>query len=93
LPSTQILLLGLLPRGQSPDAPLRQPIAEVNSLIADLGNEDHVTFVDFGGWFLQPDGTISPYMMADYTHPTLLGYEYYTAAIWGTIVQMLFAPQ
>jgi hypothetical protein len=42
-----------------------------------------------GGDFLQPDGTISPAVMSDFAHPTLLGYELYTAAIWSPLLELL----
>ena len=89
LPRTQILLLGILPRGESPFDPLRTLVAEVNDLISTLGTEDRVTYLDIGGYFLQPDGTISADVMPDYLHPSLWGYDIYTAAIWGTLLELL----
>ena len=88
LPKTQILLLGLLPRGQSPDDPLRAKVAQVNTLIAGLEGKG-VTFLDVGADFLQSDGTLSPRVMPDFLHPSLLGYQIYTAAIWETLTSLL----
>jgi lysophospholipase L1-like esterase len=96
LPSTRILLLGILPRGQSPDDPLRQPIAQTNALISQLA--DHrVQYLDIGSQFLQPDGSISSSVMFDYAHPSLLGYQIFTAAIEPAVMNMLsegpYAPR
>jgi beta-glucosidase len=89
LPQSRILLLGILPRGQTPAEPLRIPIAEVNSQLAQLTDGNQVRFLDLGNNFLEPDGTISRQVMADYLHPTLWGYEIYTASIWETLLEML----
>jgi lysophospholipase L1-like esterase/Ca2+-binding EF-hand superfamily protein len=87
LPKTRILLLGVLPRGQSPADPFRAKIAQVNALIAGL--EGGVTFLDIGADFLQPDGTLSSAVMPDFLHPSLFGYQIYTAAIWETLLTLL----
>jgi len=89
LPDTRILLLGILPRGQTPDDPLRTQVAEVNRLIAGLDDGDRVRFLDIGGWFLQPDGRISPDVMPDFAHPSLKGYQLYADAIGPPLVGML----
>ncbi len=89
LPQTKILLLGILPRGQTPAEPLRVPIAEVNSQLAQLADGSRVRFLDIGNNFLEPDGTISRQVMGDYLHPTLWGYDIYTASIWDTLLNML----
>lgn len=91
LPKTQILLLGLLPRGQSPADPLRAKVAQVNTLIAGLEGKG-VTFLDIGADFLQPDGTLSSRVMPDFLHPSLLGYQIYTAALWEPLMALLAEP-
>jgi lysophospholipase L1-like esterase/Ca2+-binding EF-hand superfamily protein len=88
LPETQILLLGILPRGESPADPLRQKVAQVNDRISELAG-GRVRFRDIGAGFLEPDSTISPAVMPDYLHPSLLGYEIYTASVWWELRQML----
>lgn len=88
LPQTQILLLGIFPRGQSPTDPFRARIAQVNQSIAGLEGEG-VTYLDIGSWFLQTDGSIAPTVMADFVHPTAYGYQLYTAAIWDTLFGLL----
>jgi lysophospholipase L1-like esterase len=77
-PSTQILLLGLLPRGEKPDDPLRPKIKAVNAAIATL---DGTTFLDFGGRLLQSDGTISKELMPDFLHLSDKGYRIWADAV------------
>ena len=89
LPGTRVLLLGVLPLHQSPADPLRGEIAQLNGLLANLDDGDHVRFLDIGGRFLQPDGALSPAVMPDFVHPSLLGYQIYADAIRGTLLQML----
>ena len=88
LPNTRILLLGVLPRGESRADPFRKPIARVNNLIADLDG-DRVSYLDIGGWFLAPDGSIPAAFMSDFLHPTLWGYEVYTSQVWGPMLGLL----
>jgi beta-glucosidase len=89
LPRSRVLLLGILPRGQTPAEPLRVPIAEVNGQLSQLADGSQVRYLDIGSNFLEPDGTISQKVMSDYLHPTLWGYDIYTASIWDTLLDML----
>jgi beta-glucosidase len=89
LPNTKILLLGILPRGQNFNDPLRQPIAQVNQLISQLDDGNQVKFLDIGSAFLERDATISTAVMPDYLHPSLLGYQIYTAAVLPTLQDLL----
>jgi len=89
-PSTEILLLGLLPRGASPADPLRGEVAAVNSQIAGLADGSRVRYLDLGPAVTLPDGAIAPNFLApDYVHPDARGYRLLTAAIVPTIVSML----
>jgi lysophospholipase L1-like esterase len=90
LPTTRILLLGILPGGESPDNPLRPLIAQTNSMISQLAGPQ-VQYLDVGSQFLEPDGSISSSVMFDYFHPTLLGYQIYTNAIESAVGDMLLA--
>ena len=40
-----------------------------------------LTVAGVGTYTANPDGTISPAVMADYLHPTAYGYELYAAAV------------
>jgi hexosaminidase len=79
-PQMKILLLGVFPRGQRPDAQ-RDKIAAVNGALAKLTDGEAVYYLDIGGRFLQPDGTISADVMPDYLHLSTRGYEVWAEAI------------
>ncbi len=77
-PETRIILMGIFPRGEKPEDPMRAKIAELNRLIADFANAPGITFLDIGARLTQTDGTISKQTMGDFLHPSESGY-----AIWG----------
>jgi hypothetical protein len=81
----------VLPRGQSPADPLRGEVAAANRLLAGLNDGNCVRFLDIGGWFTGPGGWISPAVLSDFVHPTLWGYQLYTAAVWPTLISLLAA--
>jgi lysophospholipase L1-like esterase len=96
LPAASILLLGILPRGRNWNAPLRAPIVETNSLIAQLANGSSVTFLDAGGLFLDLNGTIPTALMPEAVHPSRQGYQLLSAALQQPLQQLLAgaaAPQ
>jgi lysophospholipase L1-like esterase len=80
-PHAQILLLGIFPRSPKPTDPARAWIAKVNAIISGYSSDPRVTYLDFGAKFLQPDGTLTPDIMADYLHPGAKGYEIWASAI------------
>lgn len=73
LPGVPILLLSILPAGESPDAELRKKIIEADELIAKM-QVPGVTVVNIGSILLEPDGTISKSILRDFLHPTEAGY-------------------
>jgi lysophospholipase L1-like esterase len=73
LPGVPIVLLSILPAGESPEDKLRKRIIEANELIAKL-EVPGVTLVDIGSVLLEPDGTISKSILRDFLHPTEAGY-------------------
>jgi len=83
-PATRILLLGIFPRGPSPDA-TRAKVDAVNERIAKLNGHDGVTYLDIGHVFLEPDGSISKDVMYDFLHPSALGYSRWAAAMKPTL--------
>jgi lysophospholipase L1-like esterase len=89
LPRTKILLLGVFPRAEKPDSPVRQQVVQINSLIAKLGDGKNVRFLDIGPKFLEPDGTLSKEVMSDLLHPGEKGYEIWAAAIKEPLAAML----
>lgn len=90
LDTTKVLLLGIFPRDHMPDTYNRKQVAEVNaSLAATLGKRDGVTYLDIGSTFLEPDGTISHEVMADYLHPTAKGYALWVKAMEPTLAKLM----
>jgi lysophospholipase L1-like esterase len=75
LPSTRILLLGLLPRSASPEAGLRRGTIAVNELIGNCGDDRTVTYADIGGVLLERDGSLSRAISPDLLHFSPAGYE------------------
>jgi lysophospholipase L1-like esterase len=87
-PGTKVLLLGILPCGPKPGTRQRAAIDQVNASISRLA-DNSVSYLDVGRRFLQPDGTISPIVMADYVHPTEAGYQIFAGAIRNTLRGLL----
>ena len=91
LPKTQVLLLGVFPRGQKPSA-VRERLKSVNQKIARLDDGSHVRFLDIEKAFLNEDGTISPKIMPDYLHLSRQGYRIWADAMEPTLWSMLDEP-
>lgn len=84
LPDTQLLLLGILPRGADAKNPNRDKIKAVNAELAKLDDGKKTRYLDIGDKFLEADGSISKDIMADALHPTPKGY-----VIWADAMQPL----
>ena len=93
-PNAKILLLAIFPRGEkaSPN-PGRDKINKVNPIIAKLDDGKHVFFLDIGGKFLEPDGSLTKEIMPDFLHLSAKGYEIWGAEINGTVLEMLGAKK
>jgi len=85
MPGVKILLLGIFPRGKTPDAN-RAKIAAINGKLAGL---EGVAYLDIGKAFLEPDGSISVGVMYDYLHPTAEGYRRWAEAMEPTLAGFL----
>ncbi len=88
LPQSNILLLGIFPRGEKP-GPQREKIAEINGIIAKLGGSHNVTFLDIGPKFLTPEGLITKDIMPDFLHPNEKGYRIWAEAIEPTVKKLM----
>ena len=80
LPAAKIILFGLFPRGQKDD-PIRAQVRDVNAGLAQLAEGDRVKFLDIGGKFLEPDGTLPRTMFPDLLHPNETGYKIWADAL------------
>lgn len=88
-PSTQILVLGVLPSGASGDHPRRQKIAALNRRLARLANGANVHYLDIGRFFLQTDGSLSKAVSFDYVHLTARGYKIWADAMGPKLRELL----
>jgi arylsulfatase A-like enzyme len=90
-PKTKVLLLGILPRGESPSDPMRVNNEQVNERIRSLADGEMVVYQDWSDQFLEPDGTISKAVMPDLLHLSGEGYRRWAEAIlpmlseWGVV--------
>ena len=73
-PTTRILLLGLWPRGATPNDPLRKRVAAVNTLIQSCGDNRSVFYADIGGVLLDAHGELTRNISPDLLHFTAAGY-------------------
>jgi len=64
-PQADVLILGIFPRGEEPDNPYRASIAQINSRLADLANDETIFYMDIGPEFLTEDGTLTAEIMPD----------------------------
>lgn len=80
-PQARILVNGVFPHQQSAKSPKRADVIELNRMIATLDDGKKVFFHDYGARFLQPDGDISPEIMADFLHLTPKGYQIWADAM------------
>ncbi|MFT3684221.1 MAG: GDSL-type esterase/lipase family protein [Phycisphaerales bacterium] len=84
LPDARIALSAVFPRGQHPN-PLRDKAAQTNALLtAYLATNDpshRVHFFDVGHLFLTPEGDIPADLMPDFLHPSVRGYQLWSAEL------------
>jgi beta-glucosidase len=89
LPDTHILLLGIFPRGESADDPLRQLNRETNTYLEKMGQDERVTYLNINEAFLDPGGKLSEEIMPDLLHPNETGYEIWAQAMKPTLSELL----
>jgi beta-glucosidase len=88
LPNSKILLLGIFPKGESPNAH-RDKIEDVNREIAKLHDGKAITYLDIGNRFVSDDGTISREVMPDSLHLSRAGYRIWADAMEPTLWSLL----
>lgn len=89
LPKTKVLVLGVFPRGERPDDPLRAKMSEVNNLIRGIGDGKMIHYLDINNKLLNPDGTQNRDIMPDLVHLSPRGYEIWGAAIEAPVTELL----
>ncbi|MBE2216054.1 MAG: mucin-desulfating sulfatase [Opitutaceae bacterium] len=92
IPACKILVLGLLPADEKPRTRLRKQIADTNRRLAENLHDGHSILVeDYSSVMLEPDGTISPEIMADFLHPTPAGYKRLADAMFPRMERYVFS--
>jgi lysophospholipase L1-like esterase len=87
-PDTKILLLGIFPRSPKATDPIRDKVKKTNELLAKLDGKN-VKYLDIGGKFLEPDGSLSKEIMPDFLHLSEKGYFIWAEAIDKDLKEML----
>ena len=90
-PKSRILLIGPLPRGETPSDPRRVYNKEVNKLLSKEKFDERIVYLDNGYLFLK-DGIISQTMMYDFLHLTIEGYRYLSESVFGNLLVLLGSP-
>ena len=88
-PKTQILLLGVFPRGSNPTDKRRQVNEGANKLFSKLNDGKHVHYLDIGPKFLQKDGTLTREIMPDLLHLSQKGYTIWAESIEAKLANLL----
>jgi beta-glucosidase len=89
LPETEVLLLAVFPRGETPDDELRQINNEINQRITSFADGEQVHFMNINSVFLDKDGTLPEGIMPDHLHPNEQGYELWAEAMLPAIRELL----
>lgn len=81
-PTSKILLLGIFPRGEFPNDPLRIKANKVNKMIKSFSDDQAIFYKDIKLAFLTADGKGDPTKMsADFLHLKKEGYRAWAEAI------------
>ena len=80
-PEAKILLLGVFPRDENPDGPLRQINNKLNELLAKFDDGGRIHYLDLSDKFLTPEGILTKEIMPDFLHPAEKGYQIWAEAI------------
>jgi lysophospholipase L1-like esterase len=78
MPTTRILLLGVLPRSESPDSERRRQVGEVNQLLRTCADWEHVFYADIGVALLDRAGRLTREVSPDGVHLSERGYSLLT---------------
>ena len=88
-PKTQILLLGVFPRGTNNEDKRRQVNAGANKIFSKLDNGKHVHYLDIGPKFLEQNGTLTREIMPDLLHLSEKGYTIWAESIEAQLAKLL----
>lgn len=81
-PTAKVLLMAYLPRGKERGNKCRAKVEAANELLRPMADGQKVIWADFGGLFLNEDGTTNPKMLDfEYLHPSTEGYRAWREAL------------
>jgi N-acetylglucosamine-6-sulfatase len=80
-PTTQLVLLGIFPRGKTSFDPMRLNNVAINQVIQHFADNNHVHYLDIGPLLLNHDGSLSEEVMPDLLHLSSEGYRRWADAI------------
>ena len=87
---SKILLLGILPRSESNEDPVRERIKRINSRLAKMDWRDRVRYLDLGYLYVDEKGNIPEELMPDYLHPSQKGYRLFADVLEETLDEMTY---
>ncbi len=89
LPKAKILLLGIFPRGENPDNPMRIAVAQATSQFKDIADGERVHFSDIGFAFTRSSGRLRTFLMPDMLHLNSDGYKLWAKVILPDVNRLL----
>lgn len=90
VPSAKLLLLGIFPRDEKPDGPLRVKVNAVNKRIVRYADNKKIFFLNLNSVFLNNDGTMNTTLMrTDFVHLQLAGYEAWAKAMEPQLAELI----
>ena len=88
-PTSKILLLGILPRGESIKEEINEKIRQTNAKLAMLADNSRVFYLDVGDKLVEQDGSISREVMPDKLHVAAPGFARWMDAMKPTLDKLL----
>lgn len=90
---SKILLMGILPRGKSPDSQFRSKIASINQRLKTIADSRKTFFVDLTDRFVDDKGVANADLFSgDFVHLKEAGYQEWALAIEPTLQTLIPAP-
>ncbi len=89
LPEMKILVLGIFPRGATPEDAKRKVNAGANEQIAKLADDKNVYYLDIGNKFLTSDGTLEKSVMPDLLHLNEASYRIWAESIEPQVAKLM----
>ena len=92
LPKTQVLVMGIFPRGRVAADPLRARVAKVNAILSQLDDGKTTRFIDISAKFIAPNGDLDPVLMGrkgGWLHPGPEGDQVWAESIQPLLDEMM----